>query len=88
MLTAEEARRITRLPYKDIDNKIREAANMDKGYAVIESALPKNCISYLHSLGYAVTEEPYPIYEDTPYGQTDTILGMRIKTIIKWMEQK
>ena len=84
MLSAKEARKISNSKLLQIMNLIRESAYSGGLNIKLNYSISKEVIKTLEDYGYNVECKNSPIFEETPYGMLENIVGYNKETIISW----
>ena len=84
MLSAKEARKISNSELLQIMNLIRESAYKGGFSVKLEYSISEEIIKTLRDYGYNVEYKCIPIFEETPYGMLEDLIGYNKKTIISW----
>ena len=84
MLSAKEAHKISNSELLQIMNLIRESAYSGGLNVKLNYPISKETTKILEDYGYNVECKNSPIFEETPYGMLEDIIGYDKETIISW----
>lgn len=84
MLSAKEARKISNSELLQIMNLIRESAYSGGLNIKLNYSISKETAKILEDYGYNIEYKEGPIFEETPYGVLENIVGYNKEVIISW----